>query len=205
MSEVMVAPDIEKEAQEFKAGKTGEEAWAEKMIARGAEERKAGEAESEEQRREDEEKIRKSEEAEVKETKPERNLEARDSGRGVAQIPPEFTIGGRPVKMEFREAPKEGTVMYLEKPREYIEKLPSEGSEITESQIKFFRAESPKDIKGEVQKWVKDYPEAVFINPLPVNPEEVEARRAEAVNMRDYLTEGTLKQIKNPEGVLQPA
>ncbi len=100
MVEAMVAPDVEKEAQEFKAGKTGDEAWAEKMIARGAEER-AGE---------------KVEDLEPKETEPAQKWGVRLEDGGVAQIDKYIAETEVDVKLEFSKEPDQGKILRLEKP-----------------------------------------------------------------------------------------
>ena len=100
MVEAMVAPDIEKEAQEFKAGKTGDEAWAEKMIARGAEER-AGE---------------KVEDLEPKETEPVQKWGVRLEDGGGAQIDKYIAETEVDVKLEFSKEPDQGKILRLEKP-----------------------------------------------------------------------------------------
>ena len=100
MVEAMVAPDVEKEAQEFKAGKTGDEAWAEKMIARGAEER-AGE---------------KVEDLEPKETEPAQKWGVRLEDGGVAQIDKSLAETEVDVRLEFSKEPDQGKILRLEKP-----------------------------------------------------------------------------------------
>src|SRR3989304_7139024 len=100
MVEAMVAPDIEKEAQEFKAGKTGDEAWAEKMIARGAEER-AGE---------------KVEDLEPKETEPVQKWGVRLEDGGGAQIDKYIAGTGVDVRLEFSKKPNQGTILRLASP-----------------------------------------------------------------------------------------
>src|SRR3990167_7001482 len=99
MVEAMVAPDIEKEAQEFKAGKTGDEAWAEKMIARGAGER-AGE---------------KVEDLEPKETEPAQKWGVRLEDGGVAQIDKYIAETEVDVRLEFSKEPDQGKILRVGK------------------------------------------------------------------------------------------
>lgn len=153
MSEAMVNPDIGKEAQEFKAGKTGEEAWVEKILARRAEERAR-------------EKI---------------TMKAQLEDGSVAKIYPEFAGTKFPVELEFCRAPRWGELLYLEKP----EQLTSEGMV---GFRKFFRAEEP-------MRGVERQEGTVYLRAVPVPPEEFEARKAEARDMRDYLTPETLAQL----------
>lgn len=208
----MVAPDIEKEAQEFKAGKTGEEAWAERMIKRGAEER-GGEAVSDQEKKEiddetlgiaaEEEAKAKTEaaraertelppdslSARVREAREARlasfeSFEARDESGAVAQIPAEFAKTEIPVRPEFSRYPEPGTLMYLEKG----------------SRVQFYESLIPKSRTKEgqerVQPFVSKLPEnTVYIKTTFFQPEEVGARKVQAEDMRQYLTPETLAQL----------
>jgi len=135
MPEEMIPQNVEKEAQEFKAGKTGDEAWAEKMIAQGAGERESAEASAEERRKEDEEALKKAEnpretlserikavqEAKAARAKQEMeqrgNIEARDwKLGGFAQITPEIAGTKEIVDLKFKKVPETGKLLKLVKP-----------------------------------------------------------------------------------------
>uniref|UniRef100_A0A831Z117 Uncharacterized protein n=1 Tax=candidate division WWE3 bacterium TaxID=2053526 RepID=A0A831Z117_UNCKA len=88
------------------------------------------------------------------------------------------------VKLEFRKAPEPGTLLYLEKPT--VLTTPEKGAA---GFRKFWRAEEP--LPG-----VKKEGETVYLRAEPVNPEEVESRKSEAADMREYLTDETLAQLK---------
>src|SRR3989344_7294042 len=92
MGEAMAVPDIEKEAQEFKAGKTGDEAWAERVTSRNAEEQTG------------------------KEVEPEQKLGVRLEDGGVAQIDKSIAETEVDVKLEFSREPGQGKILRLEKP-----------------------------------------------------------------------------------------
>lgn len=193
----MIPSDIEKEAQEFKAGKTGDES----LVARGAEERTDEEAPREtlsgrieavkeaKAKPEERPEIRpgslKARMEEAREAKLARfeSFEARDESGSVVTIPANFAETEIPVRPEFRHYPEpreSGTLMYLEK-----------GGE-----TKFYRALIPKTQKGEVQPFVSKLPEnTVYVRPEFVNREEVEAQKKQADDMREYLTDGTLKKL----------
>jgi hypothetical protein len=213
MGEGMIPQEIEKEAQEFKAGRTGDES----LVARGAEERAAEEAPREtlsgrikavqEAKAKPEEKPEapagslKARIEEAREAKLARfeSFEARDESGSVATIPAVFAKTEYPVRPEFRRYPEpreSGTLMYLEK-----------GGE-----TKFYRALIPKTGEGKVQPFVSKLPEnTVYIRTEIVNREEVVARRMQAEDMRDYLTDGTLDKLglarpeSQPEALRQAA
>ncbi len=122
-----------------------------------------------------------AEKAAAREAVPEQKMEARLEDDSVAQIAPEFAGTETPVKLEFRKEPETGTLLYLEKPAEFTSK----------GRIgfrKFFRAQEPL---GFVQKREG----TVYLRAEPVDPEEVEARKTEAVDMRDYLTAETRAKL----------
>lgn len=128
-----------------------------------------------------------------KEAEPEAKMEGRLEDGSVAQIAPEFAGTEDPVKLEFRKAPGVGTLLYLEKPQEVTAEGGGKGFR------KFYSAENPIPS-------VKKQEETVYLRAVPVNPEELETRRAEAVDMREYLTDGTLEQLdlSQPEGEALP-
>lgn len=121
----------------------------------------------------------------------EQNLESRLEDGGVAQISPEFAGTENPVKLQFRRSPEDGTLLYLEKNRE----VSPEGGAI--GFRKFYRAEEP--VRG-----VEKEEGVVYLRAEPVNPEEFEARRLEAEDMREYLTSETLDKLGIPRPESQP-
>lgn len=217
MGEGTIAPEIEKKAQEFKAGKTGDEAWAERALAQRAVEREAAEPEGGKERAQEEApageappkvsflkefmRSRKIEEEIRQEAADKEPFKARFVGGEVAQIPPELAGTPLPVKLEFQKKPEEGTLLYLEKREVYIFEEP--GSKPgTIGFGKFFRAELPRDLKGEVPKWVN--PEDVYLQPVRVPEEELNALKKEAADMRAYLTADTLDKLGIQKTEAQP-
>ena len=100
MVEAMVAPDVEKEAQEFKAGKTGDEAWAERVTSRNAEEQTEKDAAAPER----------------KEAEPAQKWGVRLEDGGVAQIDKSLAETEVDVRLEFSKEPDQGKILRLEKP-----------------------------------------------------------------------------------------
>lgn len=169
----MDRPNTEKGVEDFKAGKTGDEAWVARITARRAEERTREGSPTPEPTEPEKEK--------------ETPMEARSEDGGVVQIYPEFSGTKYPVKLEFSRAPDLGTIMHLKKP---VEEQGGAG---------FDRVCIVEEPLGGVKKQEG----AVYIRML--TRDELEARRTEAAaqnlelkveDMRDYLTEKTLEQLK---------
>jgi len=100
MSEGMIPAEVEKEAQGFKAGKTGDEAWAERVTSRNAGEQTEKDAAA----------------LERKEVEPEQKLGVRLEDGGVAQIDKYIAETEVDVKLEFSREPDQGKILRLEKP-----------------------------------------------------------------------------------------
>ena len=188
-------PEIEKEAQEYKAGEfgapsSGEEAWAERAIKQNQPNAESAEAPAQEREAED---GAKKEAAVQKETLASRieavreaklarfeSFGARDESGAVATIPADFSEAGTPVRPEFLHYPKPETLMYLEKG----------------GRIQFYKALIPKTQEGEVHPLVSKLPEnTVYIRSEFFNREEIETRKMQAEDMRDYLNDNTLKEL----------
>jgi hypothetical protein len=100
MSEGMIPAEVEKEAQGFKAGKTGDEAWAERVTSRNAGEQTEKDAAA----------------LERKEVEPAQKLGVRLEDGGVAQIDKYIAETEVDVKLEFSREPDQGKILRLEKP-----------------------------------------------------------------------------------------
>jgi len=175
MAETITPKEVMEAAKAEHGRRTGDESWAEKMFSQKAQERGAEEVPQ----------------PEAKEAEPQAVMEARLEDGGVAQISPEFAGTENPVKLGFRRAPELGALLYLEKPMETTSKEGGTGFR------KFYRAEEP-------MRGVPKQEGTVYLRAEAVDPEDVESLKAEAQDMREYLTGGTLAQLGIAETEARP-